>query len=398
MANTEQSAALEQEVRSSIKELIDGYKSTPVDQQDPGLFRRDAREILAAENALAALRVHDELRPLVQQLFNTNPNHLTRNIMVGMICVELRISPPAEISSSGGADSTLRLSDDDGPSVGAADDTNDTESPPGSQTLEERLMKRVDDRLASTLSQFLADFSAKTATSSTGRSGIDEGASIREKISERRRASVTGRGTRSKGSPGTGSTFVAALRTSKGVDALADTADNEDFDGEVWIGPPPHLADNRGKIPLQVEDGELHVGYEFYLSTCNSYNGSLSAWARTKRWSNSRNGREAITLARGLDMAVGQGLSLREWAFAEVFLRRLISIAAADRDGNWEVARRYEEDGCQLGIVIPERMRARALKTASQSARLEQKAKLKKKKRPGKGEKAQQQSSSSDEE
>jgi hypothetical protein len=97
-------------------------------------------------------------------------------------------------------------------------------------------------------------------------------------------------------------------------------------------------------------------------------------------------------------MAVGQGLSLREWAFAEVFLRRLISIAAADRDGNWEVARRYEEDGCQLGIVIPERMRARALKTASQSARLEQKAKLKKKKRPGKGEKAQQQSSSSDEE
>jgi hypothetical protein len=315
--------------------------------------------------------------------------------MVGMICVELRISPPAEISSSGGADSTLRLSDDDGPSVGAADDT---ESPPGSQTLEERLMKRVDDRLASTLSQFLADFSAKTATSSTGRSGIDEGASIREKISERRRASVTGRGTRSKGSPGTGSTFVAALRTSKGVDALADTADNEDFDGEVWIGPPPHLADNRGKIPLQVEDGELHVGYEFYLSTCNSYNGSLSAWARTKRWSNSRNGREAITLARGLDMAVGQGLSLREWAFAEVFLRRLISIAAADRDGNWEVARRYEEDGCQLGIVIPERMRARALKTASQSARLEQKAKLKKKKRPGKGEKAQQQSSSSDEE
>lgn len=138
---------------------------------------------------------------------------------------------------------------------------------------------------------------------------------------------------------------------------------------ERRLGPPARLANNRGMVRLQLQEEDCIAG-EFYYDLINTY-GTVSAWARHKRWATARNGQEALTLARAVDMAVGQGLSVCKWAFMEVLMRRICALQLAEENrNNWSIASEVEEPGCTFGAQVPERAKKRALKKATLRSKL----------------------------
>lgn len=91
----------------------------------------------------------------------------------------------------------------------------------------------------------------------------------------------------------------------------------------------------------------------------------MVAYVEAQEWTSNTRKREALTWARAIDVNIAQfGLAHHRGSyFNEVAQRRIAALLQAEADGNWVVARHYEEfaRGC---AYIPAREQARALRLA----------------------------------
>ena len=378
------SAAPKQACRAVITAFMKDISNLPEDERESDNTLRDLHDQLRASTNWKAqkdgFRVNNELRPLLRMLKLGNEDLITNGnrdqLIATLDAALLGVSKgPSPRKDKGGAQGRSPGKGPRTPSPQKGKAPHRQQEPEvqvvnvaAGKTGQDDRLDRLEARMDAFMTQVMSKFDQhqERNTVTTGGNGVSD-TSIQQKISDRQRQ-CNGDTTASKRkTPALSKTtsIISDVRTAH------QTVDEETvFDDEVGVLPPPHLQHNRGKVRLQLEEDELHEGFAFYQQTINMYDGSMSAWARNTRWRQTRNAREAVTMARLVDMAAGQGINIEAWGFAELALRRLVALHVADQDGNWNVARAYEEPGCQLGVVIPVKLSKRALKAANLRHRL----------------------------
>ena len=148
---------------------------------------------------------------------------------------------------------------------------------------------------------------------------------------------------------------AGALAQGHPVDIMA-----QDKDG---VHPPPELCRGKGSVRLQVPTVagvparlapamiqrifNNHTSFSRYASRV--VHGQVNA--TLAEWEHQRNASEVAFLARVLDVAAGQRLSLQAWDWVEIVIRRMACLEQVPTMG-WAVASKLEEQGC-TGSLVP---------------------------------------------
>ena len=177
-----------------------------------------------------------------------------------------------------------------------------------------------------------------------------------------------------------------ALNASAGAPATSGLLAGQYLDALQYdkqgVQPPPHLANGCGMVRLVLPARKGKTATRLapdiinrVLSTYPSFTAYIRQAMQGHNYSaldqerRRRDVEEALWLARVLDVAMGQQLSLQSWDFIEIMIRRMSALEQAPVVG-WKVASQMEEQGLR-GSLVPLSYLRRAQQRANFQAKLD---------------------------